>query len=47
MGSQTQYQWANETGIHGMAKISDLEAQGWVKVTEHWEYKGSWLMRKG
>src|SRR5574340_333471 len=31
---------------HGMAKISDLEKQGFVKVCEHWEYKGSWLLRK-
>lgn len=43
---EDEYQWSNESGIHGMAKIADLEREGWIKVREHWKYAGSWLMRK-
>lgn len=40
------YQWANESGVHGMARPSYLEAHGWVKVRQHPLYPKSWLMRK-
>jgi hypothetical protein len=41
-----QYQWANESGAHGMARPSYLEARGWVKVRQHPLWPKSWLMRK-
>ena len=40
------YMWASMTGAHGMATIEDLEAQGYVKVTESVWYPGSWLMKR-
>jgi hypothetical protein len=40
------YQWANEDAVHGMARPSYLESQGWVKVRQHPNYPKSWLMRK-
>jgi len=40
------FQWANESGVHGMARPSYLEAHGWVKVCQHPNYPKSWLMRK-
>ena len=43
---QRDLQWAHEHGKHGMARVSELEAQGWVKVAEHEVYSGSWLMER-
>ena len=38
--------WANEAGVHGMARPEYLESQGWVKVRQHPNFPLSWLMRK-
>lgn len=40
------YQWANESGTHGMARPAALERIGYVKVRQHPLYPKSWLMRK-
>jgi hypothetical protein len=40
------FQWANESGAHGMARPADLESQGFVKVGPHPFWPTSWLMRK-
>ena len=45
----TLYQWASEDAdlpVQSMARVADLEAQGFEKVREHHRYPGTWLMRK-
>jgi hypothetical protein len=45
-GFSALFQWANEHGVHGMARPTELERQGWVKVRQHPNYPLSWLMKK-
>lgn len=40
------FQWANESGAHGMARPDSLESQGWVRVRQHPLWPKSVLMRK-
>ena len=40
------FQWANESGAHGMARPAALEKIGYVKVRQHPLWPKSWLMRK-
>lgn len=46
VSSRAVFQWANESGAHGMARPAYLEAQGWVKVRQHPLWPKSWLMKK-
>jgi len=41
-----EYRWAHESGAQGMPTPDELEAQGWVRVHFHPNYRRSWLMRK-
>lgn len=40
------YQWANESGLHGMARPEYLEAHGWIKIRRHPFWPKSWLMKR-
>jgi hypothetical protein len=38
------FQWANETGSHGMVKVADMEGLGWIKFYRHPFWPSSWMM---
>lgn len=46
VGSAATLQWASADGVHGTARVSELEAAGWRQGSAHPFFAGTWLMEQ-